>query len=344
MSLLDGDRLPPTVSERIIVRLAGDVVHDEHVGDKDATFALLCVSKPVFALAALNFLLGRDDVSLDDPVRPFLPAAFGPQFDSVRIGDLLTHSSGITRDATPGRWSEARFQRWIAGSPVDPARGPTYSVMSGWYVLSLALENASGLDRTAFARRFGVEPFGARLGFGPLASGEEPPLPVMNRETGDREPDLWWADAPEIMERAWPGSGFRGGAEDLMRIFGALATGGERDALPKPLRAAADLLERPAGDGLSTDGEGKHAFAFSHGALVGSQWLGQRPGREALGHDSGTGSFVLADPGRELAVVYLSNLVREPVESLLRRRRLVKRIYDRLENDQLENDQPGNGR
>ncbi|MEV4949704.1 serine hydrolase domain-containing protein [Streptomyces sp. NPDC053755] len=333
MNLIDGSRLPATVSERLIVRRAGETLHDEQVGAKDETFSLLCVSKPVFALAALNFLFGRTDLALDDPVRPLLPDAFGPRFDTVRIRDLLTHSSGITRDATPGRWSEARFQRWIAGSPVDPARTPAYSVMTGWYVLALALERASGMDRAAFAKRYAFEPFGARLGFGPPAPGEAPPLPIMNGETGDREPDLWWADAPDVMACAWPGSGFRGTAEDLMRIFGVVASRRERESLPEPLRRAVEHLERPVGGGLSTDGEGKHAFDYSHGALVGWRWLGQEPGREGFGSDSGTGSFVLADTRRELSVVYVSNLVREPVQSLLRRRRLVRRIYDLVDDE-----------
>ncbi|GGV87512.1 serine hydrolase domain-containing protein [Streptomyces griseoloalbus] len=333
MNLLDAHRLPATVSERIIVRYRGETVHDEHVGAKDATFSLLCVSKPIFALAALHFLLGRTDVSLDSPVGPLLPDVFGPRFDSVRIRELLTHSSGITRDATPGRWSEERFQRWLANSPVDPTRAPVYTVTTGWYVLSLALERASGVDRTTFARHFGFEPFGADLGYGPPVPGEDPPLPIVNSETGDREPDLWWADAPDIMACAWPGSGFRGTAENLMRVFSALATRAQRDTLPDPLARAVPYLEQPAGKGLSTDGEGKHAFDFSHGALTGWRWLGQRPGREAFGSDSGTGSFALADTRRELSVVYVSNLVREPVQSLLRRRRLMERINDHLDGE-----------
>ncbi|MEW2403455.1 serine hydrolase domain-containing protein [Streptomyces sp. NPDC046862] len=329
--LLSDGRLPESVAERIIVRQAGELILEEHVGAKDATFSLLCVSKPVFAFAALNFLLGRTDVSLDDSVRRYLPTAFGRQFDAVRIRDLLTHSSGITREATPGRWSEARFQRWIAGSPVDTKRGPKYSVTTGWYVLSLVLERVSGMGRVAFTKRFGFEPFGARLGYGALLPREEPPLPIMNRETGEREPDLWWADTPEVMQCAWPGSGFRSKAEELMRIFAVMASPEQRSALPVPQRLAVEHLERPVGDGLSTDGEGKHAFGFSHGALVGWQWLGQPPGREAFGSDSGTGSFALADSRRELSVVYLSNLVREPVQSLLRRRRLMTRVFDQLD-------------
>ncbi|QOW02037.1 serine hydrolase domain-containing protein [Rhodococcus pyridinivorans] len=331
MTLLDGGRLPVSVSERIIVRQAGETLFDEHIGAKDATFSLLCVSKPIFALAALHFLLGQTDVSLDAPVRRFLPTAFGPRFDSIRISDLLTHSSGITRDATPGRWTEERYQRWIAGSPVDLTRTPRYSVMTGWYVLSLVLERASGTDRTVIAEHFGFEPFGANLGYGALSPGEPPPLPIMNRQTGEREPDLWWADAPEILRCAWAGSGFRGEAEELMRIFDVIASAEGREALPGALRDAVGYLMRPVGGGLSTDGEKKHAFTFSHGAFVGWQWLGQRPGREALGFDSGTGSFVLADVRREMAVVYLSNLVREPVESLMRRRRLMMRIYAHLD-------------
>lgn len=327
MQLLDPD-LPTGAAERLLVVHDDALIHDEAFGDPEATFALLCISKPIFALAALRMLQDRDDLGLDDDIRPHI-SELDERFAGVTIRHLLTHSSGITRDATPGRWSEERFLRWIARSPVED-RSPRYSVMTSWFLLSLVLESATGLRRSEILQRYALEPFGATLSLGAFSEHDRPQR-VLELRTGEPAAELWWANHPEIAERAWMGSALRGRASEVLRIVSALASRPRRATFEPAMQEAIALLEHAVGDGLSTDGEGLHAFGFSHGALAGHRWLGLRPGREGFGSDSGTGSFILADPERALAVVYLSTIVREPIASLARRRRLLDRVYDEVE-------------
>jgi len=329
VQLLDPD-LPAGAAERLLVVHDEQLVHDEAFGDPEATFALLCISKPIFALAALWMLQDLDDLGLDDEIRPYVPE-LDERFAGVTIRHLLTHSTGITRDATPGRWTEERFLRWIARSPVED-RSPRYSVMTSWFLLSRVLEAATGLHRGEILQRYALEPFGATLGHGAFSEHDRPRW-VLDRHTGEPAAELWWADDPEIAERAWMGSALRGRASEVLRIVSALASRPRRATLEPAMQDAIALLEQPVGEGLSTDGEGLHAFGFSHGALTGHRWLGLRPGREGFGSDSGTGSFIFADPERSLAVVYLSTIVREPIASLARRRRLLDRVYDEVERD-----------
>lgn len=329
MQLIDPD-LPAGISERVLVVHNDRLVHDESFGDADANFALLCISKPLFAFAALHLMQQLNTPKLDDEIYHLLPE-LDERFAGITFRNLLTHSTGIERDATPGRWTQGRYLRWIGRSAVNRGRPIRYSVMTSWFLLGRALEVATGLSCGDILQRFALEPCGSELSIGKFEDCDRP-LPVLDLRTGEPSAALWWADDAEVAAHAWIGTGVRGRIQEVLRIVSVLASRPQRASLQPSCQAAIDLLERPVGDGLSTDGRGLHAFGYSHGAFTGHRWLGLPSGREGFGSDSGTGSFILADPTRSLAVVYLSNADREPVTGLAKRRRLLSRVYGDLES------------
>jgi CubicO group peptidase (beta-lactamase class C family) len=60
----------------------------------DAIYLVASITKPVTA-TALMLLVERGMVSLNDPVKLYLPEFTGDQRDKVRVRDLLAHTSGL---------------------------------------------------------------------------------------------------------------------------------------------------------------------------------------------------------------------------------------------------------
>lgn len=157
----------------------------------DTPYFLGSITKTYTAVVILR-LAEEGRLSLDDPIARFLPAF--PEGSKITIRHLLTHTSGLKdfyshfyyrpdreemiRLVTK-RWTEeellelsGRFGRWF-----DPGTDWDYS-NTGYYLLGVIIERASGLALTEAYRRYIYEPLGLRRTW--LAQHEEArgPLPV----------------------------------------------------------------------------------------------------------------------------------------------------------------------
>lgn len=133
------------------------------------------ITKTYTAVVVLR-LAEEGRLSLDDPVARFLPAF--PEGSKVTLRHLLTHTSGLKdfysyfyyrpdreemiRLVTK-RWTEeellelsGRFGRWF-----DPGTDWDYS-NTGYYLLGVIIERASGLTLTEAYRRYIYQPLGLR--------------------------------------------------------------------------------------------------------------------------------------------------------------------------------------
>ena len=113
-----------------------------------------------FTAAAILLLEERGKLTLDDPVRKFLPDA-PAAWDKITLRGLLTHTSGIADIVTNPEFEKLqslattpeelveRFRRL----PLDFAPGSQFSYSnSGYMLLSYLIEKISGSSYEAFLR------------------------------------------------------------------------------------------------------------------------------------------------------------------------------------------------
>ncbi len=83
----------------VLARAWGDAkLNDE--GAQPATIYFLDSSTKQFTAAAIMLLVQQGRISVDDPVRKYLPAA-PANWDGIRIRHLLSHTAGFVRDVRP---------------------------------------------------------------------------------------------------------------------------------------------------------------------------------------------------------------------------------------------------
>lgn len=141
--------------------------------DTTTIFGIGSISKPLTAYATLRLVQART-LALDDTITKFLPEA-RPAWDGITVRRLLTHSSGI-RDY-PGddprhprldvdRKAELTTDsliRHFARAPLNFAPGTEFAYSNtGYLVLSIVLERATGRAFPELMRTLVYEPLGMR--------------------------------------------------------------------------------------------------------------------------------------------------------------------------------------
>src|SRR5687767_3653462 len=90
--------------------------------DANAVFLRASITKPMTCTAVMR-LSDRKELSIDDPVRKYLPEFFGGDRDRVLIRHLVTHSSGLP-DMLPEndelRKKHATLKHFVASSCRTP--------------------------------------------------------------------------------------------------------------------------------------------------------------------------------------------------------------------------------
>ncbi len=134
----------------------------------DAMFEIGSVSKQ-FAAAAILQLRDAGKLTLDDPITKWVPH-LGASGNKVTLRHLLTHTSGIRRfadeDAFEINWFAARYPRDSATALItidpflfQPGEAQGYS-NSGFWLLGLVVEKASGMKYEDYLARQIFEPLG----------------------------------------------------------------------------------------------------------------------------------------------------------------------------------------
>ena len=88
----------------------------------DAVFLLASITKPMTATAAM-ILADRKELSIEDPVRKYLPEFKGGERDRMLVRHLLTHSSGLPDmlpENTELRKRHAPLKDFVAGTVRTP--------------------------------------------------------------------------------------------------------------------------------------------------------------------------------------------------------------------------------
>ena len=212
--------------EPVVRRAYGLANVEERIAATPATnYRLASVTKQ-FTAAALLLLTEDGRLELDDPVRTWLPS-LPMAVDSVTIRHLLTHTSGIIdyediipdgtskqlRDADVLRMLESQDSTYFA-----PGSSYRYS-NSGYALLAIVVERASGQDFARFLRERIFVPLGMRN----TIAFEEGVSTVEHRAFGYRWTNDRWTRADQSLTSAVLGDGgIYSSIDDLERWDAAL--------------------------------------------------------------------------------------------------------------------------
>ncbi len=324
---------------RAMVLHQGRVVFDGGPAPETTVFDLASLTK-IVSTTALFLELSRDGLlSVDDPLRRFLPRAAA----DVRLSDLLFHRSGLPaflpffadlmkahpalRDVDCSPDLRARARAEVLGrvrnvAPEGPPRAKAVYSDLGFILLGDVLEHVSGtpLDRLFLERV--ARPLELDAAFRRLSAGA--PLPTHLAPTGlsrPREPapgqeGLWDVDARQARpgevddDNAWVMDGVAGHA-------GLFATAKDVARYGQAILDAARVGKGPFSPPMpyGPDGEtpgSTRALGFdtpsAEGASCGSRF-GRAGLKGAIGHLGFTGTSLWIDLDRELVVALLTNRV-----------------------------------
>lgn len=220
---------------------------------KDAVFRIMSMTKPVTAVAVL-MMLEEGKLRLNDHVSTFIPAfkdlkvsaaptqgssadagnraeptAVVPANREITIRDLLTHSSGMVRNAnrTPAD-SLATYVPTLAAVPLafQPGTQWAYSGLAGPDVLARVVEIVSGQSYDEFVRTRIFEPLGMKDTMYYPSDDVRPRVVTLYRQTEhgfEKDPD-----PDRISSRTYfsGGAGLISTAQDYLQFAQMLANGG----------------------------------------------------------------------------------------------------------------------
>jgi len=280
------------------------------MGLEDATwpgpgtvYDLASLTKVIALTTGLIFAVAEGRLTLDAPIRQYVPAFQGPGKDAVTLRHLLTHSSGLPAhrrlwEQSPGREAALAL---VNATPLDtmPGARMVYSDL-GAMVMTEALESVYGtrIDTLMQARLF---------------------LPLGMRETTYLPPADWRGRVAPTERDPWRGRVLRGEVHDENASWLGGVSG--HAGL---FSSAEDLLT--FGEWLLAQRQGRDSavvreFTRRQDVVPGSSralgWdtpspnssAGTRLSAESVGHTGFTGTSIWMDPTRDLVVVLLSNRV-----------------------------------
>jgi beta-lactamase class C len=290
--------------------VAGAVLHVRRAGPEmsrafgaarvDLPFLIASPTKPMTASAVL-WLRDRRELTLDDPVKKYLPAFSGVEREAVTIRHLLTHTSGLPDmlpENTELRRQHAPLSEFLARTCRTPLlfqAGAKVSYQSMGILLAAAIvEKVSGEAMPGFLTRTIFTPLRMRqtsLGLGGRRIGETAQCQVPEAERSD-----WDWNSAYWRNLAAPWGGAHATAGDLAAFLEAFAsTSDDVDILSaatrREMRAIQTGTLRP-GFGL---GWQREPGAF-----------GKTCSAETFGHSGSTGTTIWHDPATATTCVVLT--------------------------------------
>jgi CubicO group peptidase (beta-lactamase class C family) len=278
-------------------------LEDTSLPDPGTVYDLASLTKVIALTTGLIFAVEEGRLSLDAPVRQYVPAFLGPAKDPITLRQLLTHSSGLPAhrrlwEQSAGREGALALVNTI---PLDtmPGARMVYSDL-GAMVMTEALESAYGtrIDTLMRARLF---------------------LPLGMRST-TYLPPVGWRDRIAPTERdPWRGRVLRGEVHDenASWLGGVSGHAGLFSSAADLLTFGEWFLARRKGPRSEVSREFTRRQDLVPGSSRALGWdtpspnssAGARLSSESFGHTGFTGTSIWMDPTRDLVVVLLSNRV-----------------------------------
>lgn len=312
----------------LAVELGGTRVAEWYVGEAapglpagpEVLWPLASISKS-YTAAAIMALVERGDMTLSQPVHALLPAFSGDGREAVRLGHLLTHTSGliyesprmeeVLREQTPlDVIGEDAFAHPLLFPP-----GTQYSYSDYGYLLAARMaEVATGRPFPELVRELVLVPGGLSETFFPPPAGEYGRIAQVEGSLAYGSQGAMY-NSPYALALAHPAFGVVATLRDLVR-FGLLFVPHRPEPRRRSLLSDATIrvMTTDYTSGLPQD-EQHSTFPFRPapygiGFLVGSN--AGLAGAElaaptSFGHDGASGCVVLVDPAADLTVAFVSN-------------------------------------
>ena len=260
----------------------------------DTNYRLASVSKQFTAAAVL--LLAQDGaLSIDDPVKRWLPS-LPPVADAITLRHLLAHTSGVLdyEDLMGASWQGQIRDAGVLALLEREDRlnfppGSTYRYSnSGYALLALVVERASGMDFPAFLRTRIFAPLGMRDSLAYVAGGRG----VTHRAWGYSQAAQGWERTDQNIYSAVLGDGgIYSNIDDLARWDAAWYDGRLFDDSTRALALGRQVQ-------VATTPEATW-YGFGWRVADGRQWHN--------GESIGFRNTLVRWPGQHLTVVLLSN-------------------------------------
>lgn len=252
----------------------------------DTVFRIGSITKQ-FSAAAI--LLLRDDgkLSIDDPLSKFLPDY--PRGKDVTVRQLLTHTSGIKSYTSLKEWRPTLAEdrapeeliKLFRDLPFDFEPGEKFAYNnSGYFLLGMIVEKASGLPYGDYLRKKIFEPLGLEN-----TRVDAPGLEVKGRATGYKPaPKGFVPDDPISMTQPGAAGAMISTVGDLLAWDAALHSGkvlkqASLDEMLAPVKLK-DGKESRYGFGIGVAGEGERRVIEHGGGINGfASYLGRFPTR-----------------------------------------------------------------
>jgi CubicO group peptidase (beta-lactamase class C family) len=264
---------------------------ETHIAAASGTHYRLASVTKQFTAAAILTLADQKKLSIDDPVRRWLPS-LPPHADAITIRHLLTHTSGLIdyedlipsgttvqlKDADVLRLLEKQTATYFA-----PGTSYRYS-NSGYALLAMIVEKASGQRFADFLR----DRIFAPLGMKTTVAHEDGISTVLHRAYGySREGEGWKRTDQSLTSAVLGDGGIYTSVDELVKWIRALESG----------RFAEAWVPR-----VDTDVKGvRYGFGWR---------IGEHDGRRVVSHTGESIGFrnaLVRFPDEHLAIIVLTN-------------------------------------
>ena len=292
----------------LVARHGRVVLHAGFGAAPDAVYLLASISKPVNAVALMR-LVERGQVSLDDPVVHYLPEFTGADRASVRVRDLLTHTSGLP-DMLPEnldlRRAHAPLSAFVQGTCATPLLYPPrtgfdYQSM-GTLLAGEIVQRVSGQALREFHRREIFDLLGmhqSSLGLG----GRQIADTVWCEYASSPDVDRFGGNTPYWRDMGHPWGGMHSTVTDLSLLLQAFLNGGH---LRGRVLLGRSTVQRMLSDQNVAIGK---PWGLGWGLATSPCWVycGELVSPRTFGHSGATGTVAWADPDTQVACVILTS-------------------------------------
>jgi CubicO group peptidase (beta-lactamase class C family) len=291
----------------LVVRNGTVVLHEGFGAKPDAVYLLASISKPVNAVA-LMILVERGLVSLDDPASHYLPELKGGDRESIRVRDLLSHTSGLPDmlpENTALRRAHAPLSAFVEGAMKTPLlytpRTDFRYQSMGTLLAGEIVQRVSGQPLRDFQKKEIFDVLGMKdssLGLGGRAIAD-----TVWCQTGQGpDVDRFGPNSPYWRDMGHPWGGMHSTVTDLAILLQAFLDGGAFQG-KRILSPAA--VARMTSDQNTAIGK---PWGLGWGLATSPVWVysGDLVSPSAFGHSGATGTVAWADPVSRVATVILT--------------------------------------
>lgn len=321
---------------------------------EDTMCIFYSIAKSLCALC-VHILADRGLVDLEAPVADYWPEFAQNGKEAVKVRHIISHHCGVCFNDAADAGDIFDYDKMIRVLEVqEPAWPPgtkgAYNTVNFGYLAGEVVRRVSGLPIRQFLRENVCDPLGTDYKIGvdeadlervadispnpegfSMGSDAGPDSPLLRAWTAMPKPfDTAAHNTAEFRTAGIPSFGGFGTARAMARIYAALANGGEIDGVrllsPEAVaRATTDQWEDEA------DGTTGQPMRMSMGFwknMDGRMMMGPNP--EAFGHYGSGGARALADPERNLALAYVTNLQSEGLGTGARTEAVVEAAFANL--------------